>query len=151
MNQETVPTGVNMENQRISDRDDQSGIITSITGATAITGEIHGRGDLRLDGQMNGEIHLKGLLVIGKECRFSGRAEAEHIIIEGSAEGRIRALNKVEIRASARVRGKIVCQQIAIAEGAMLEGEVKSRKGVPVEPKYFSEKRKELQPGNGQG
>jgi cytoskeletal protein CcmA (bactofilin family) len=97
---------------------------------------------------MNGNINLKGLLVIGRDCSFSGHAEANHIIVEGRMDGRIKALDKIEIRASGHVQGKITCQQIAIAEGAFLDGEVKSKKGGTVTPSYFVEKRKGLQAEN---
>ncbi|MFH2107222.1 MAG: polymer-forming cytoskeletal protein [Chrysiogenia bacterium] len=148
MNIEINPTGATMQNQRIADNAAASEQKSSISKATTITGEISGKGELRLDNQMNGVITLKGLLIIGRDGNFSGRVEADHIIVEGRVEGRIKALDKIEIRAGGHVQGKIVCQQIAIAEGAFLDGEVKSRKGSPIAPDYFIEKRKDLQSGN---
>jgi len=148
MNKEIKPTGAIMQNQRIVDNAVASEQKSSITKTTSITGEISGKGDLRLDNQMSGVITLKGLLFIGKDCFFLGRAEADHIIVEGRVEGRIKAMDKIEIRAGGHVQGKIVCQQIAIAEGAFLDGEVKSKKGNPIAPAYFIEKRKDLQYGN---
>jgi cytoskeletal protein CcmA (bactofilin family) len=140
--------GVPMENQRISDRIAEPEQKSSFSKTTCITGEISGHGDLSLAGQYNGNINLKGVLFIGKECRFSGQITAEHIIIEGSAEGKIKALDKIEIRSSGHVQGRIVCQKIAIAEGAYLDGEVKSKKGNTLEPSFFVEKRKELLPND---
>lgn len=137
-----------MQNQRIVDNTAATEQKSSITRATSITGEISGQGDLRLEGRIDGDIKLKGLLFIGRECRFQGQAEAENIIIEGRVEGRIQALDKIEIRAGGHVLGKIVCQQIAIAEGAFLDGAVQSQKGKLVAPTYFNEKRKELQTDN---
>jgi cytoskeletal protein CcmA (bactofilin family) len=137
-----------MQNQRIIDSPADVEQKSSITKATSISGEISGHGDLRLEGRIDGEIKLKGLLFIGKDCLFSGQAEAGHIIIEGRVEGRIKALDKIEIRAGGHVQGKIVCKQIAIAEGAFLDADVKSMKGKLVAPIYFNEKRKELQNEN---
>ena len=134
-----------MQNQRIADTIADAGQRSSISKTTAITGEISGQGDLRLEGRFEGDLKLQGVLFIGAECSFRGKAEAENIIIEGRMDGRIKALDKIEIRAGGQVRGKIVCQQIAIAEGAFLDGDVESGKGKLVAPTYFSEKRKELQ------
>lgn len=134
-----------MQNQRIADNASESKENSSMTKATSITGEISGQGDLRLEGRIDGDIKLKGLLFIDKECHFQGQAEAENIIIEGRMEGRIQASDKIEIRAGGHVQGRIVCQQIAIAEGAFLDGDVKSMKGNLLAPTYFNEKRKELQ------
>ena len=133
-----------MQNLRIADNAAETEQKSIINKATSITGEISGKGDLHLDSRMNGDINLKGLLVIGRDCLFSGHAEANHIIVEGRVEGRIKALDKIEIRAGGHVQGKVICQQIAIAEGAFLDGEVKSKKGSPVTPSYFIEKRKNL-------
>ncbi len=135
-----------MENQRISDRIAEPQQKSFFSKTTCVSGEISGQGDLSLEGQFDGNINLKGVLFIGKTCRFSGQVTAEHIIIEGSAEGKIKALDKIEIRSSGHVKGKIVCQKIAIAEGAYLDGDVKSKKGSLLEPSYFVEKRKELLP-----
>ncbi len=134
-----------MQNQRIADTIADTGQRSSISKTTIITGEISGQGDLRLEGRFEGDLKLQGVLFIGGECSFQGKAEAENIIIEGRVEGRIKALEKIEIRAGGQVRGKIICQQIAIAEGAFLEGDVESGKGKLVAPIYFNEKRKELQ------
>ena len=68
------------------------------------------------------------------------------MILAGQVQGRITVAGKVEIRASGHVQGNIVCQQIAIAEGAFLDGEVNTHKGKPLTPDYFTEKRKDLQP-----
>lgn len=137
-----------MQNQRIADNTPASEQRSSITKTTSITGEIRGQGELRLEGRIDGDIKLQGLLFFGAACSFQGKAEAENIIIEGRVEGRIKASDKIEIRAGGQVLGKIVCQQISIAEGAFLDGDIQSGVGKLVAPTYFSEKRKELQTEN---
>jgi cytoskeletal protein CcmA (bactofilin family) len=136
-----------MQNLRITDAVPENGLKTSITAATIITGEIQGQGDLHLEGQLTGKIQIKGLLLVGKKGNFKGEATAENIIIEGQIEGQINAAAKIEIRSSGVIQGTIVCQRIVIAEGAFLDGKIKTRKGNLLTPEYFVEKRKELQVG----
>ena len=136
-----------MQNQRITDTVPEPGLKTIITPATLITGEIHGQGDLNLEGQLTGNIEIGGLLFVGKTGSFKGEATAENMVIEGRVEGQIKATAKIEIRSSGYVQGNIFCQQIAIAEGAFLDGKVKTKKGKLLTPEYFMEKRKDLQPG----
>jgi cytoskeletal protein CcmA (bactofilin family) len=70
------------------------------------------------------------------------------MILAGRVEGRITVAGKIEIRSTAHVQGDLVCQCIAIAENAQLDGEVHTHKGKPLAPDYFTEKRKDLlQPG----
>jgi cytoskeletal protein CcmA (bactofilin family) len=118
-----------------------------ITPATSITGKIQGQGDLSLEGRLTGNIEIGGLLFVGKEGSFKGEAKAENMVIEGRVEGQIKATAKIEIRSSGHVQGDIFCQQIAIAEGAFLDGKINTKKGNLLTPDYFVEKRKDLQPG----
>jgi cytoskeletal protein CcmA (bactofilin family) len=136
-----------MQNQRIADTISEPGQISIITAATLITGEINGKGDLNLEGQLTGNIDIAGLLFVGKKGNFNGDASAENMIIEGRIEGQIKANVKIEIRSSGYIQGNIICQQIVIAEGAFLDGKVKTRKGKLLTPEYFVEKRKDLLPG----
>lgn len=136
-----------MQNQRITDTVPEPGLKTIITPATVITGEIQGQGDLILEGQLTGNISIEGLLLIGKGASFKGEATAENMVIAGQAEGQIKATAKIEIRSSGHMQGNIFCQQIAIAEGAFVDGAIKTKNGEPLTPDYFVEKRKDLQPG----
>jgi len=136
-----------MQNQRSADSIAEPGLKTVITVATVINGEIQGQGDLNLEGQLTGNIDIAGLLFVGKNGSFNGEASAENMIIEGRVEGQIKANTKIEIRSSGHIQGNITCQQIVIAEGAFLDGKVKTRKGKPLTPEYFVEKRKDLLPG----
>jgi cytoskeletal protein CcmA (bactofilin family) len=137
----------NMQNQRITGTVPESGLKTIITPATVITGEIQGQGDLNLEGQLTGNIEIGGLLFIGKAASFKGEAIAENMVIAGWVEGQIKATAKIEIRSSGHIQGTIFCQQIAIAKGAFVDGAIKTKKGEPLTPDYFVEKRKDLQPG----
>jgi cytoskeletal protein CcmA (bactofilin family) len=134
-----------MQNQRITDTVPEPGLKTIITPATVITGEIQGQGDLNLEGQLTGNIEIGGLLFIGKAGSFKGEATAENMVIAGRVEGQIKATAKIEIRSSGHIKGNIFCRQIAIAEGAFVDGAIKTKKGNPLIPDYFSEKRKDLQ------
>jgi len=135
-----------MQNQRITDAVPEPGLKTVITPATVISGEIRGQGDLILEGQLTGNIDIDGLLFIGKKGNFKGDAQVVSMVIEGRVEGQIRAAAKIEIRSSGYILGKIVCQKIAIAEGAFFDGKIKTSTGKPLTPEYFVEKRRDLQP-----
>jgi cytoskeletal protein CcmA (bactofilin family) len=139
--------GEKMQNQRITDTIPEPGLKSIITPTTVIVGDIQGQGDLNLEGQLTGNIEINGLLLIGKAGSFKGEATAENMVIEGRVEGQIKANTKIEIRSTGEILGNIFCQQIAIAEGAFLDGKIKTKKGKLLTPEYFVEKRKDLQPG----
>jgi cytoskeletal protein CcmA (bactofilin family) len=65
--------------------------------------------------------------------------KATDIIVAGTVEGDVVAKHRVEISGNARVTGSISGNSIAVAEGAIIEGEIKVASGQ--EPTTFQEKR----------
>lgn len=99
--------------------------ITSVLGS-GITwkGNIGGSGGVRIEGAFEGDIALRGLLVVGE----TGRVTCQHlranlVIIAGAVRGDITA-EKVEIRRSGRVWGNVVTAAFATEEGAFLRGQI---------------------------
>lgn len=107
--------------------------VTSVLGS-GITwkGSLSGSGGVRIEGAFEGEINLKGLLVVGG----SGRVTCPHlranvVIIAGAVRGDITA-EKVEIRATGRVWGDVVTAAFATEEGAFLRGQIRMEDEVDV-------------------
>ncbi len=100
--------------------------VTSILGSGIIwQGSISGSGGMRIEGAFQGQINLRGLLVIGE----SGRVTCEHlyanaVIIAGAVKGDNTA-EKVEIRSTGRVWGNVVATSFATEEGAFLRGQIR--------------------------
>lgn len=87
-------------------------------------GQVSGTGGVRIEGAFDGEIALRGLVVIGER----GRVTCEHIramtvIVAGSVKGDITA-NKVEITRTGRVWGNVVTKTFSTQEGAFLRGKI---------------------------
>lgn len=133
-----------MENTRISESFTDPGNKSTLRGTTRITGNISGPGDLELDGELVGDIAIGGLLVIAEKGSVQGKASAGNMVLAGRVQGKIMVRDRIEVRSSGRMEGNIICQKIAIAEGAFLDGEVHTHKGKPLSPEYFTEKRKDL-------
>jgi cytoskeletal protein CcmA (bactofilin family) len=79
---------------------------------------------VRIEGTFEGEIALRGLLVVGE----TGRVTCEHlrahtVIVAGMVRGDITA-EKVEIRRTGRVWGNVVSAAFATEEGAFLRGQI---------------------------
>jgi cytoskeletal protein CcmA (bactofilin family) len=144
--QQTNPKGEFMENQRTVDSLVDPGNQTTIKQGTIITGKVSGPGDLFLDGGIKGDIAISGLLFIGENGTVHGEVAAGNMILAGRVQGRVTVAGKIEIRSSAHIQGDLVCQSIAIAENAHLDGEVHTHMGKPLTPEVFSEKRKDLLP-----
>lgn len=100
--------------------------ITSVLGAGLIwQGSINGSGGVRVEGIFEGQIALKGLLVVGETGKVTcENVRAVNVIVAGAVKGNITA-QKVEIRSTGRVWGDIVTTGFATEEGAFLRGQIR--------------------------
>jgi cytoskeletal protein CcmA (bactofilin family) len=107
--------------------------VTSVLGSEIVwKGNLSGSGGVRIEGAFEGEIALRGLLVVGQ----SGRVTCPHlranvVIIAGAVRGDITA-EKVEIRSTGRVWGDVVTAAFATEEGAFLRGQIRMEDQVDI-------------------
>ena len=108
--------------------------ITSVLGAGVIwQGNISGSGGVRVEGTFEGQIALKGLLVVGETGKVTcDNVRAANVIVAGAVKGNI-AAQKVEIRSTGRVWGDIVTTAFATEEGAFLRGQIRMEDAVDLD------------------
>ena len=105
--------------------------ITSVLGAGMIwQGSLSGSGGVRIEGMFEGQIGLKGMLVVGETGKVTcENVIAANVIVAGAVKGNITA-QKVEIRSTGRVWGDIVTTAFATEEGAFLRGQIRMEDAV---------------------
>jgi len=109
--------------------------ITSVLGS-GITwrGQLGGTGGVRIEGTFEGEISLRGLLVVGETGRVTCQnLRANVVIVAGTVRSDITA-EKVEIRSTGRVWGNVVAAAFATEEGAFLRGQIRMEEQVELGP-----------------
>ena len=89
-----------------------------------ITGNVTSKGEIHLDGQVQGDIHCVSL-VLGENSQLEGSAIAEEVVIRGHLIGSVRAL-RVSLQSTSHVEGDLFYESLAIEQGAYFEG--KSRR-----------------------
>ena len=120
-------------------RDQSSGKATLINEGCKISGEITGSGDFLVNGEVTGDCDISGTLTLAGNGYWHGSIRADNVVVSGHIEGDIIAKGKVEIARTARISGTVTGEAIAVAEGAVVEGVMKTT--VQVEPLEFTEKR----------
>jgi len=107
--------------------------VTSVLGPGIIwKGSLSGSGGVRIEGAFEGEIALRGLLVVGSTGRVTcPHLRANVVVIAGAVRGDITA-EKVEIRSSGRVWGDVVTAAFATEEGAFLRGQIRMEEEVDI-------------------
>ena len=108
--------------------------ITSVLGSGVIWhGSINGSGGVRIEGAFEGEIALRGMLVIGETGRVTCQnVRANTVIVAGAVRGNI-TTQKLEIRASGRVWGDVVTTAFVTEEGAFLRGQIRMEETVELD------------------
>lgn len=120
-------------------RDQSSGKATLINQGCKITGEISGNGDFIVHGEVAGDCDINGTVSLADSGLWQGSIRADNVIVAGQIEGDITANGKVEITTTAKITGTVTGEAIAVAEGAVVEGVMKTTgKSEPLE---FVEKR----------
>jgi cytoskeletal protein CcmA (bactofilin family) len=89
-----------------------------------VTGNVLSRGEVQVDGQIQGDVHCSSLIV-GEKAQITGGIVADDVVVRGQVMGSIRG-NRVTLQASSHVEGDVFHKSLAIEQGAYFEG--KSRR-----------------------
>jgi cytoskeletal protein CcmA (bactofilin family) len=120
-------------------RDKTHGPATLLSQNCKIVGKISGDGDYQISGQVDGDCEIDGTVSILHDGYWQGTINATAVIIAGTVDGDIFANGQIEIGNTARIKGTITGEAIAVAEGAVVEGEMRTTG--KEEPFTFTEKR----------
>lgn len=107
--------------------------VTSVLGpGINWTGNLGGKGGIRIEGTFEGEIAIRGLVVIGETGRLTCKIlKANNVIVAGAVKGSITA-EKLEIRSTGRVWGDVVTTAFSTEEGAFLRGQVRMEEHIEI-------------------
>ena len=86
-----------------------------------ITGNVTSKGELHLNGRIQGDVHCVAL-VLGENAQLEGSVVAEQVMVRGRLIGSIRALT-VTLEARSYVEGNVFHKSLSIEQGTHFEGE----------------------------
>jgi cytoskeletal protein CcmA (bactofilin family) len=94
-----------------------------LTISHTIRGEISGREDLYVDGEVEGKVHLEDArIVIGPNGRLTADIEAREILVLGKVKGNLNGRDSVTIGRTGHVIGDVVTRYISVEDGAQVQG-----------------------------
>ncbi len=89
-----------------------------------ITGNLISKGEIQIDGEVQGDIH-SSYVVVGEKARITGAIIADEVVVRGQVMGSVRG-KRVMLQSTSHVEGDIHHTALAIEQGAFFEG--KSRR-----------------------
>jgi len=89
---------------------------------TEFTGKLSFSGVVHLDGNFEGEIISRGILVVGSESVVRAQIHSNVLKIAGEVRGDLTATEKIELYPPAKVFGNIRTPSLVVEEGVIFEG-----------------------------
>jgi cytoskeletal protein CcmA (bactofilin family) len=107
----------------------QPPIKSLIAQGTQINGHLVFTDGLRIDGAVVGNVRATddepSLLVISESASVTGEIVADHIIINGTVKGPIRAAHMLELQPKARIEGDVYYAALEMHQGALVAGQLR--------------------------
>lgn len=98
--------------------------ITHVAPGSRIQGQLSGPTELLVEGEVEGEIRVDAVVMIGTEGVVQGPVTAHVVRIGGRVFGNVSASDRVEVAPSGSLEGDVAAPRIIIAEGAFFKGRV---------------------------
>src|SRR5690606_26021513 len=116
--------------RRLADRG--SGPPTIIGTGVSFRGDLIAPGSVLLSGNVRGDGDIGGTLQIARDAHWEGQIRAGSAVIAGALTGSIECTGPVEVGAQAVIKGSVTAKSLAIANGAVIEGEIQVTSGAEV-------------------
>ena len=101
---------------------DNISIKTIIGLGSAISGDVHADGFIRVEGDVDGNLESTGHVDIGHEARINGNITAQSVVLGGIVLGDIYAPNQIKLLSSSAVIGNIFTRNLEIEENVIFHG-----------------------------
>ena len=95
---------------------------TIISRGVKIEGKITSSDNIRIDGEIQGDIFSKSNINIGEVAKVKGQINANIITIGGKVSGIVRAKDKLILDSKSNLKGDIFTKNLVIDEGAKFDG-----------------------------
>jgi cytoskeletal protein CcmA (bactofilin family) len=99
-----------------------SAAVNMIGNGTVIIGDIKSKGDIRVDGSLNGSIETEGKVVVGQGGVVEGDVICKDADVAGVLKAKITVSQLLSLKSSAKLNGDIVTNKLSIEPGATFTG-----------------------------
>lgn len=96
-----------------------SSTVNSIGQGTFVEGTINADSDIRIDGEIKGNLTCKGKLILGERGKITGDIECQNALIEGEIKGTIVVKEFLQVKDSAIIDGEISTDKLDVDSGAV--------------------------------
>lgn len=101
-----------------SDSGTQGGI-NSLGIGTKVIGDLTAQNDIRIDGELEGNLKCSGKLILGPKGIVKGQVDCQSAVVEGRIEGSLIVKDLLQVKESAQITGEINTAKLMVQSGAV--------------------------------
>ncbi len=102
---------------------------------TTIIGSIVTKGDIRLDGKLEGDLRAEGKIIIGVTGFVKGTIYCRNLEVLGKIQGKIEVLDLTKLNSTAHLAADIKTKKLGVEPGAVFTGHCQMAETVKHEPR----------------
>ena len=87
-----------------------------------VTGKLSGEGVVQIEGTVEGEVSLKGYVIVTPTGKVKGPVEADVIRVAGQVEGNLISHDHVQLERTGTIHGDVTTVSFVIENGGRLNG-----------------------------
>lgn len=107
---------------KLYEQEEINSSVNVISSGTMITGDVVCSGDLRIDGNIKGNVKSKAKVIVGQSGIIDGDINCKAIEIEGNVKANITVTDLMSLKSTANLVGNILAGKLAIEPGANFAG-----------------------------
>lgn len=101
----------------------QSGtMFNALTTGSKIIGTIIADSDIRIDGQVEGDLECSGKVVIGEQGSLVGTIKCQNADLMGKMDGKLDVKQTLALRATAQMKGEVKTTTLIVEPNAQFNG-----------------------------
>lgn len=110
-------------------------LFNALTAGSKIIGTVIADSDIRIDGQLEGELQCSGKVVIGEKGKIKGNVSCQNAEIMGCMDGKIECRQTLAMRATSDLKGEIKTVTLIVEPNAKFNGTCSMKEETPVKAK----------------
>jgi cytoskeletal protein CcmA (bactofilin family) len=100
-----------------------NGEVTIVGAGARLEGNVVSAGNLRIDGQVKGQINAEGDVALSPQSQVEADIRAQNVSIAGRFKGSIQVKGKAHLARGGRIDGNITSKSLIVEEGGTFHGQ----------------------------
>jgi cytoskeletal protein CcmA (bactofilin family) len=100
-----------------------NGEVTIVGAGARLEGNVVSAGNLRIDGQVKGQINAEGDVSLSPQSQVEADIRAQNVSVAGRFKGNIQVKGKAHLARGGRIDGNITSKTLVVEEGGVFHGQ----------------------------